>query len=137
MSADKKERILELPDKDSRFYKLMDRFLTDDQKEDLLITLLINAMWIAFHIPIIRDMIRDEAMEGGYWFKCVTQNNVCFLGFDKGGGTLEILYKPRKLLGRWKELELPEDLEKMLSPYMSKANFKKTVNAIMNMKAFL
>ena len=125
-------------DKSSRIYKFFDIFFNDDQKQSMAITSVVNFLWVAYHIPLGRTSIRKEIFEDGHKvIRCVTDQHVCFVGFNMAGCKTDIIYKPRRtLFAEWKELELPADLAKLISPEMDKIKFRKALNVIMNMKVF-
>lgn len=128
--------------KESKIYKFFDVFLNDEQKDSLAVTACVNLLWLACHAPVVNKHVTREVFEGGKLVRCVTKRHVCYIGFDgvKGtftpAGKIEILYKPRKILGSWKELKLPPELSKLVSPTMRPSELRKAMNTIMSMKVF-
>lgn len=128
--------------KQSKIYRFFDVFLSDEQKDSLAVTACVNLLWLACRAPGIHKHVTREVFEGGKLVRCVTKRHICYIGFDGGKGTcnpvgkVEILYKPKKILGSWKELNLPPELSKLVSPTMGRVELRKAMNTIMSMKVF-
>jgi|ERR1700723_2559773 len=131
---DKKRSFFDF-NKDSKSYKLINIFLTENEMQSLATTWFITTFWILYHTPVFKTIIRRDVFSNSCLIKCTTKQYVCYLAYENTT-ICDILYKPRKFCGDWKEFKCPKEIHKMLTTTMDKKQFKKTLSGIMHMKTF-
>jgi hypothetical protein len=120
-------------EKKSRIYKFFDIFLTDDQKESIIISLLLHGVTLlSLFKPLREKLIGDIDVA-----TVRTDTHIFSIGFEPPTKISGIMYKSRKgFFAKWKSLKLPEDIGKMLDSAKSKKECKKILVRLMRTRAF-
>jgi hypothetical protein len=120
-------------DRESKIYKFFDIFLTDDQKESIVMSLLLHGIrFISLLRPWRKKLIGDIDVA-----VVRTDTHIFTIGFEPPTKISGIIYKTRKgFFSKWKSLKLPDDIWKMLNSAKSKKEYEKILVRLMRAKAF-
>lgn len=122
--------------KNGKLYKTLDIFLNDSQKDSLGVhTLCYVLIVLQKFIPLMLILDPNAGGEDFRLTKIVTKDRVCMVAKEKNK-VIGILYKSKRFLSEWKDLDLPKDMIEMLSATKTKKELKSTLQKILNMKAF-
>jgi hypothetical protein len=131
-----------ITDKDGKFYRILDVFLTDDQKNSVLASLMMYTLPTLLSVlngKIVSHFIpqEDSALEGLKMISTKIDGQWAAVGFEKGKLS-GVLYRPQGFWSEWHPVE-----EKDISPDIQAAllgakprQVKRILRKLVKLKAF-
>ena len=139
------ERLIDIQEfkkfRDTRFYKLVDLFWTDDQKSCIIENTLIFGFSLVSKIKYIRNKLLDGdqlfvVKTSGYDFLLLKDNDIGKLIFA-GPAKTKIVAKKTGFFQQWNEVEFPHHIVEMVEKSKNIKEVRAVLQKIMKMKAFL
>lgn len=133
MRPDKLEPFFTEEEKETRLYRFVNFFLSDEQKESLILSIFATIFATLSHVEVVRRQIMDD----GKLIKASTSEHRLIMLATTENKVEQIFYRPRKgILVQWKVLKLPEDMWALIRKENNLKEVKKVIGKVMKMKAF-
>jgi hypothetical protein len=125
---------------DGKIYKLLDLFLDDDQKDSLLINVVITIGVYAANIPFIRRFVdENNEFQNMRAIKTKVDDHIFVVAIDTDKKNIECFYRPKGFLSEWKDVSvgaISKDLEQNILASKSKKDIKRCLGKLLKLKAF-
>lgn len=124
------------------YYKLVDRFMSDDEKISFIMTGLLNFM----HLLSLTPFSRNSLLDGGMIIKIKTKQHIVLAGMDRytphslpnlPPAKLGVMYRKRRpWLSDWQEVELPEDICQLIDGAKDRKRGAMLLSKVLKMQGF-